>query len=89
MIPIALVLLLTAFEQLPEPFATPWYRNITRIVPQPDGQELQVPPGFEVNVFADGLQHSRMSSRTEGGRGGGAEVYLRRFIPSRALGWFG
>ena len=59
MIPIALVLLLTAFEQLPEPFATPWYRNITRIVPQPDGRELQVPPGFEVNVFADGLQHSR------------------------------
>ncbi len=59
MIRLALVLLLVGAQQLPEPFHTPWYRKITRIVPQPDGTHLQVPPGFKVNVFAEGLRHSR------------------------------
>ena len=59
MIRLALVLLLAGLQQLPPPFETPWYRNITRIVPQPDGSHLEVPPGFKVNIFAEGLQHSR------------------------------
>ena len=46
-------------QQLPQPFATPWYRKITRVVAMPDGHRLTVPPGFSVNVFADNLQFAR------------------------------
>ena len=45
-----------AIQQLPAPFATPWFRKATRVVPMPDGHRLTVPAGFAVNVFADTLQ---------------------------------
>ena len=56
-----LVILLIAFgvQQLPPPFATPWYRKPTRVVPLPDGHQLTVPSGFLVSVFADKLQFAR------------------------------
>jgi glucose/arabinose dehydrogenase len=55
------LVVLTVFlaQQLPEPFATPWYRKSTRIVPVPAGHTLTVPAGFSANVFADGLQMPR------------------------------
>ena len=59
MLKLALVLVLVGLQQLPEPFHTPWYRKITRIVDQPVGSELSTPPGFRVNIFADGFKHSR------------------------------
>ena len=46
-------------DQLPEPFATksafnpPWVRS------QPAGARLQVPPGFTISVFAEGLDGPR------------------------------
>lgn len=55
----SLVLLLLALQQLPPPFHTPWYRKITKIVPQPEGAPLKIPPGFRVNLFADKLEHAR------------------------------
>ena len=55
---IAFALLLTV-QQLPEPFETPWNRAIPSIVERPVGVELSVPPGFEVNLFADGLSDPR------------------------------
>lgn len=58
MAPLAFMLLL-ALQQLPAPFHTPWSRKIPRVVEQPDGARLTVPPGFRVDVFADGLSHAR------------------------------
>ena len=48
-----------AAQQLPAPFATPWFRKPTRVVPMPDGHQLTVPAGFHVSVFADKLQLPR------------------------------
>jgi len=46
-------------QQLPAPFATPWFRKATRVVAMPDGHALTVPAGFTVNLFADKLQFAR------------------------------
>jgi len=54
-------------QQLPQPFATPWYRKITRVVAMPDGQRLTVPPGFTVNLFADNLQFARFMALAPNG----------------------
>jgi glucose/arabinose dehydrogenase len=67
---VALVVVLAlqpAAPPLPAPFATPWYRKITRIVPRPDGRLLTVPAGFTVNVFAEGLQVGRMMALAPNG----------------------
>lgn len=40
---------------LPAPFATPSVRNVPRLVPKPEGAKMSVPPGFHVEVFAEGL----------------------------------
>jgi len=56
---VALILALAAPQQLPEPFATPWYRGGPDIVDQPSGSDLSVPPGFEVTVFAEGFRNPR------------------------------
>lgn len=62
---VALVFLTTlAFQTiapppLPAPFATPWYRKVTRVVTMPDGHQLTVPAGFTVTLFADHLQLAR------------------------------
>lgn len=74
-----------AIQQLPAPFATPWFRKPTRVVPMPDGHTLTVPAGFAVNVFADGLQMPRMMALAPNGdvflsepvRGQGAITILR------------
>jgi glucose/arabinose dehydrogenase len=74
-----------AGQQLPAPFATPWYRKATRVVPMPDGHRLTVPAGFAVNVFADTLQMPRMMALAPNGdvflsepvRGQGAITILR------------
>ena len=46
--------------QLPEPFASPSTSNQSSIVPRPAGAELQVPTGFSVSVYAEGLAKPRM-----------------------------
>ena len=45
--------------RLPEPFATPWFRQGPRVVAQPPEARISVPDGFRVNVFAEGLRHAR------------------------------
>jgi glucose/arabinose dehydrogenase len=62
----ALLLSLLA-QQLPAPFATPWYRKGPRNVAMPDGHKLTVPAGFNVNVFADGLQMPRFMALAPNG----------------------
>lgn len=41
-------------SDLPPPNATPDADNGPRVVPRPAGAELQLPPGFKVNVYAEG-----------------------------------
>src|SRR5215831_12776041 len=59
--------LLAATQSLPAPFATPWFRKPTRVVPMPAGARLNAPPGFAVNVFADTLQFPRFMALAPNG----------------------
>src|SRR5262245_47166837 len=63
---VALIFALLA-QQLPAPFATPWYRKSTRTVPMPDGHQLTVPEGFSVNIFADKLTFARFMTLAPNG----------------------
>jgi glucose/arabinose dehydrogenase len=47
-------------EDLPEPGATPSAANVSRVVARPANASLQVPPGFRVELFADGLKDPRI-----------------------------
>jgi len=47
-------------RDLPEPGATPSAANVSRIVAKPANANLQVPPGFKVELFADGLSEPRI-----------------------------
>ena len=52
---------------LPEPYATESASNSPNVIPVPDNPVLQVPPGFEVNVFADKLPSVRWMTLTPEG----------------------
>ena len=82
---VALPVLLILLQQLPPPFATPWFRKPTRVVAMPDGHTLTVPDGFTVNVFARDLQLPRFMALAPNGdvllsepfRGAGRITVLR------------
>ena len=40
--------------KLPAPYATPSARNNPRVIPQPDGAKLSVPPGFKMEIWEEG-----------------------------------
>lgn len=46
-------------ESLPAPYASPSVRNGPRVVPRPPGAKPNVPDGFSVHLFAEGLTHAR------------------------------
>lgn len=46
---------LITVNDLPEPYATPSSANFSRIVPKPDGAQLKVPPGFQVDLLTEDL----------------------------------
>src|SRR5262249_39795443 len=46
-------------DQLPAPFATPSSGNPPKVVSQPPGARLALPPGFAISVYAEGLQNPR------------------------------
>ena len=52
---------------LPRPFATPSATKGADVVPPPDSATLNVPPGFVVNVFAEGLTGPRQMVLTPEG----------------------
>src|SRR5215831_5636626 len=62
-----IVLLGIVLQQLPAPFATPWFRKATTVVAMPDGHQLTVPAGFTVNVFADKLPMARFMALAPNG----------------------
>src|SRR5438445_169691 len=39
--------------KLPPPFATPSANNRPKVIPRPDGAQLRVPAGFDVEVWAE------------------------------------
>jgi glucose/arabinose dehydrogenase len=39
---------------LPKPFHTESVRKPPKVIPQPDGARLQLPPGFDLSVFSEG-----------------------------------
>ena len=45
--------------KLPPPFATPSANNRPRVIARPDGAQLRVPAGFDVEVWADGFNVPR------------------------------
>jgi len=44
---------------MPPPFATPASQARFEALGRPDGTALELPPGFEANLFAQGLEHAR------------------------------
>jgi glucose/arabinose dehydrogenase len=64
---IAVLLILLFSQQLPAPFATPWFRKSTRVVPMPEGHQLTIPAGFRVTLFADKLQFARFMALAPNG----------------------
>ncbi|MCI0389575.1 MAG: sorbosone dehydrogenase family protein [Acidobacteria bacterium] len=39
---------------LPKPFASESVKNNPKVIPQPSGAKLELPPGFEISVFSEG-----------------------------------
>ena len=78
------VLVLVALQQspppLPQPFATPWFRQATRVVSMPDGHRFTVPDGFAVALFADQLPMARFMALAPNG-----DVFLSQPV-SRTAG---
>nr|WP_290223501.1 PQQ-dependent sugar dehydrogenase [Trichocoleus desertorum] len=52
---------------LPQPYATNSASKSPDVVPAPDNPVLRVPPGFTVNVFAEGLDRPRWLALTPNG----------------------
>ena len=47
-------------QDLPAPGATASAASVARVVPRPAGAALQVPPGFKIEMFAEGLSGPRI-----------------------------
>jgi glucose/arabinose dehydrogenase len=47
-------------KDLPQPGATASAANVSRVVARPSGAVLQVPPGFKIELFAEGLSGPRI-----------------------------
>jgi len=45
--------------KLPPPFATPSVDNGPRVIERPDGAELTLPAGFQVDIYAEGFEQPR------------------------------
>ena len=54
-------------QDLPKPFASKDADNPPRIVPRPQGAELHVPPGFKVELWAEGLDRPRQMALAPSG----------------------
>ncbi len=46
-------------EDLPAPYATPSVANQSHVVPRPANASLEVPPGFQIQLFASGFEQPR------------------------------
>jgi glucose/arabinose dehydrogenase len=53
--------------KLPPPYATPSVNNGPRVIPKPNDARLNVPPGFQAEVFAEGFSKPRFMTLGPGG----------------------
>src|SRR5436309_5791978 len=69
-----------SIPQLPPPYHTESAQNRPQVIPQPDGAQIKLPAGFNVEVFADSFEVPRfmllgpgneilMSDSAQGGKG--------------------
>ncbi|WP_338022410.1 PQQ-dependent sugar dehydrogenase [Argonema antarcticum] len=65
--PISSTPISVSVNALPAPFQTQSATKFPQVVPIPENPALQVPPGFEVNVFAAGLENPRYLAVTPTG----------------------
>ncbi|MEJ7605216.1 MAG: PQQ-dependent sugar dehydrogenase [Bryobacteraceae bacterium] len=56
-----------AAAKLPPPFQSPSATNRPQVIAKPDGVQLQVPAGFQVEEFASGFQKPRIMLELPGG----------------------
>jgi glucose/arabinose dehydrogenase len=78
-------------QDLPKPGATPSAANVSHVVPRPAGAAPKVPPGFRVDLFAEGLSGPRIIRVAPNGdvfiaetRAGRIRVLRAAADPSRA-----
>jgi len=45
--------------KLPEPFSTPSVNNHSRVIPRPEGATLNLPKGFQIELYAKGFERPR------------------------------
>jgi glucose/arabinose dehydrogenase len=65
---------------LPAPFATKSAAYGPQVVPQPDGAQPAVPPGFTVKKFAEGLNNPRLLRMAPNG-----DIFIAETAPSRIV----
>ncbi len=46
-------------QKLPEPFHTPSVNNRPQVIVRPDGAQLRLPQGFQIDVYAEGFERPR------------------------------
>ncbi|HXI43954.1 MAG TPA: hypothetical protein VNH83_28485, partial [Bryobacteraceae bacterium] len=69
----ALLALASAFAadskdvKLPPPFATPSVDNGPHVVERPEGADLKLPAGFQVDIYAEGFEQPRFMAIGPGG----------------------
>jgi len=73
-------------KDLPAPFATPAANNRPRVIPQPEGSKLDVPQGFQIEIWQEGFKVPRFMmlgpsnevilSDAASMRAGGGSVYV-------------
>jgi glucose/arabinose dehydrogenase len=52
---------------LPAPYATPSIYKVPKIIPKPQGATLHLPPGFQIETFAEGFECPRYMALGPGG----------------------
>ena len=75
--------------ELPPPFHSPSAMNRPTVIPRPEGVEVRVPPGFKVEVAAEGFEVPRFMLLgpsqeillSDSARDGGGAVYVLRTAP--------
>ncbi len=63
---------------LPKPYATPSVDNGSKIIERPSDAVLRVPPGFEIKLWAKGLENPRIIHTAPNG-----DVFVVESIPNR------
>src|SRR5579883_1727049 len=71
---------------LPKPGATPSFANAPRVVPRPAAAVPQVPPGFKIELLAEGLNGPRQMRTAPNGDIFVAETYAGRIRVLRLSG---